>query len=455
MPLLDSLFRSQAIDALFSDTADLQGMLDFEAALARAEARTGVIPVAAAPAIAAKCQANFFDKEALQSAAALAGNLAIPLVKQLTTLVASDDKDAARYVHWGATSQDAIDTGRVLQLRKALEIVTADLDRVTDALAQLTEKHRVTPIAGRTWMQQALPTTFGLKLAGWLDALGRHRTRLRETQHRCLVLQFGGAVGSLASLHNKGLDVAQALAEDLRLRLPDLPWHAHRDRVAEIATTLGLLAGTLGKIGCDISLLMQTEVAEVAEPSGEGRGGSSTMPHKRNPVTSAVLLAAAMRVPSLVAGMIFSMVQQHERGLGGWHAEWETLPEIVQLTGGGLHHLSEMLPNLKIDAEKMRENLEITHGLLAAEAIAMTLGGEIGRAAAHELLEAASHRAIAEGKHLREILSENPEVTKHLDARKMDDLFDAAKYLGVADDLINGVLATHRAAKSKSTKESE
>jgi 3-carboxy-cis,cis-muconate cycloisomerase len=455
MPLLDSLFRSKEIDELFSDTACLQGMLDFEAALARAEARTGVIPLSAPPAIAAKCQAELFDKEALKSAAALSGNLAIPLVKRLTTLVAKDDKDAARYVHWGATSQDAIDTGRILQLRQALEIITADLDRVTDATAQLTEKHRATLIAGRTWMQQGLPTTFGVKLAGWLDTLDRHRTRLRETQQRCLVLQFGGAVGTLASLHTKGLDVARALAEDLRLRVPDLPWHAHRDRPAEIATTVGLLAGTLGKIGCDISLLSQTEVAEVAEPSGEGRGGSSTMPHKRNPVTSAILLSAAMRVPSLVSTMLSGMVQQHERGLGGWHAEWETLPEIVQLTGGALHHLSEMLPNLKIDTQKMRDNLDLTRGLLSAEAIAMTLGGEIGRLAAHQLVEAASHCAVAEGKHLREILSENPEVTHRLDAGKMDDLFDAAKYLGVADDLIKRVLAAHRAPDNKRAKESE
>jgi 3-carboxy-cis,cis-muconate cycloisomerase len=455
MPLLDSLFRSKEIDALFSDTACLQGILDFEAALARAGARAGVIPLDAAPAIAAKCQAQLFDQEALKSAAALSGNLAIPLVKQLTAIVAKDDNDAARYVHWGATSQDAIDTGRILQLRKALEIIAADLDRATDTLAQLAEKHRATPIAGRTWMQQALPTTFGLKLAGWLDALDRHRERLRETQKRCLVLQFGGAVGTLASLHTKGLDVAQALAEDLRLRLPNLPWHAHRERVAEIATTLGLLAGTLGKIGCDISLLSQTEIAEVAEPSGAGRGGSSTLPHKRNPVTSAVLLAAAMRVPALVSTMLSGMVQQYERGLGGWHAEWETLPEIVQLTGGALHHLSETLPNLEIDAAKMRENLEITHGLIFAEAVAMTLGEELGRMAAHQLVEAACQRARVENKHLRLVLSQDREVTKHLNAEKLDEFFDPARYLGVTERFIGRTLDSHRASTLKKKQESE
>jgi 3-carboxy-cis,cis-muconate cycloisomerase len=455
MNLLDPLFRSKAIDAHFTDAACLQGMLDFEAALARAEARVGVIPVAAAPPIAAKCQADLFDAAAIANAAALSGNLAIPLVKQLTALVARDNKEAARYVHWGATSQDAIDTGCILQLGPALEKIVAELDRVASALVPLSEKYRVTPIAGRTWMQQALPTTFGLKLAGWLDALDRHRARLRETQKRSLVLQFGGAVGTLASLHTKGLDVAQALADDLHLPLPALPWHSHRDRVAEIATTLGLLCGTLGKIGCDISLLMQTEVAELSEPAGEGRGRSSTMPHKRNPLTSAVLLAAAARVPSLVSTMLSSMGQQHERGLGGWHAEWETLPEIVQLVGGALHHLSETLPGLEIHPQKMRENLNLTHGLISAEAVAMALGEELGKQAAHELIETACRRASAQGQHLREVLSQDSTVTKHLSPAKMDQLFDPQQYLGVADHLITRALDAHRAAPPKSGKESE
>ena len=455
MNLLDSLFRSKAIDELFSDAACLQGMLDFEAALARAEARVGVIPVAAAPPIASKCKAGLFDTGAIANAAALSGNLAIPLVKQLTALVAHDNKDAARYVHWGATSQDAIDTGRVLQLRQALELLSADLDSVTSMLGQLADKYRTTPIAGRTWMQQALPTSFGLKLAGWLDALDRHRVRLRETQQRCLVLQFGGAVGTLASLHTKGLEVAQALADELHLSLPALSWHAHRDRVAEIATTLGLLGGTLGKIGGDISLLMQTEVAEVEEPAGKGRGGSSTMPHKRNPVTSAVLLAAAARVPALVSTMLTSMVQQHERGLGGWHAEWETLPEIVQLVGGALHHLSETLPGLEIHSQKMRENIEATRGLIFAEAVAMALGGELGRQAAYELVEAACQRARAEGQHLRDILSQDSTVTKYLSTAKVDQLFDPQQYLGVADRLITRALDAHRTPQSKTPEESE
>jgi 3-carboxy-cis,cis-muconate cycloisomerase len=454
MNLLDGLFRSQAIDSLFTDTATLQGMLDFEAALARAEARVGVIPVAAAPAIAAKCKAELFDAGAITSAAALSGNLAIPLVKQLTGLVAQDNKDAARYVHWGATSQDAIDTGRILQLLAALGFIFADLNNVTETLAALTDKYRATPIAGRTWMQQAIPTSFGMKLAGWLDALDRHRERLREAQPRCLALQFGGAVGTLASLHAKGLEVAQALSDELRLPLPALPWHSHRDRFTEIAALLGLLGGTLGKIGGDISLLMQTEIAEVSEPAGEGRGGSSTMPHKRNPVTSAILLAAAARVPGLVATLLSEMPQQNERGLGGWHAEWETLPEIVCLVGGALHHLAETLPRIQIHSQKMRENLELTHGLIFAEAVAMALGEQLGKQAAHQLVEAACQRASAEKKHLREILSQDPAVSKHLPPAGLDQLFDPQLYLGVADQFIARVLQAHRNAHSTSAKES-
>jgi len=455
MNLLDGLFRSKAIDNLFTDNATLQGMLDFEAALARAEARVGVIPIAAAPAIAAKCKAELFDARAIAGAAALSGNLAIPLVKQLTALVAQDNKDAARYVHWGATSQDAIDTGRILQLRAALGVIFSDLKNVSETLVELVGKYRATPIAGRTWMQQAIPTTFGMKVAGWLDALDRHRERLREAQPRCLVLQFGGAVGTLASLHEKGLDVAQALAEDLRLWLPAFPWHAHRDRIAEIAASLGLLAGTLGKIGGDISLLMQTEIAEVSEPAGEGRGGSSTMPHKRNPVTSAVLLAAAARVPGFVATLLSSMPQQNERGLGGWHAEWETLPEIVRLVGGALHHLAETLPGIEIHPQKMRENLELTHGLVFAEAVAMVLGEQLGKHAAHQLVESACQRATTEGKHLREILSQDPAVMKHSTPAALDQLFDPQRYLGVADQFIARVLQAHREMYSDSARARE
>jgi 3-carboxy-cis,cis-muconate cycloisomerase len=337
MALLDPLFGSAAISEVFSDAARLQRMLDFEAALALAEARCGVIPNAAADAIASKCKVELINTDALAGATVESANPAIPLVKQLTALVAKDNPDAAQFVHWGATSQDANDTGLVLQIREALKILEAELSALCSGLAELAQKHRSTPIAGRTLMQHALPTTFGVKVAAWLDGMNRHRDRFAHTRKRALVVQFGGAVGTLAALRNKGLQVAEALATELDLALPAMPWHTQRDRIAEVATTLGLCTGSLGKMARDISLHMQTEISEISEPAADGRGGSSTMPHKRNPVSAAIVLSAATRVPGLVSTMLSAMVQEDERGLGNWHAEWETLPEIFRLTARALH----------------------------------------------------------------------------------------------------------------------
>jgi 3-carboxy-cis,cis-muconate cycloisomerase len=384
-----------------------------------------------------------FDVAELSRGVKLSGNIAIPLVKALTALVAQSDKDAARYVHWGVTSQDAIDTGFVLQLRQALKLIGSDLDRLAGGLAELATKHRSTIVIGRTWIQQALPTTFGAKVAGWLDAVDRHRERLRETQGRVLVLQFGGAIGTLAALAERGPDVAKLLAEELSLVLPAIPWHSHRDRMAEVATTLGLCVGTLGKIAKDISLHSQTEVAEVFEPAEKGRGGSSAMPHKRNPVASAVILSTAVRVPGLVSTMLTAMVQEHERGLGGWHAEWETLPEIVSLGAGALRRMVEIVPNLEIDAERMSENLEATRGLIFAEAVAMALAEKMGKATAHEFVEGACEKARKEKKHLRAIILADASVRAHLSEAQIAGLFDARKYLGVAADFADQVVAAH------------
>ena len=455
MNLLEPLFRWEAVEQLFSDCSRVQNMLDFEAALARAEARTGVIPAAAAGVIAAQCRAELFDLDALAHATALAGNPAIPLVKQLTALVGKDDPDAARFVHWGATSQDAIDTGLMLQLRSALEKIAGELTRLRSTLARIADQHRATAVAGRTLMQQALPTTFGLKAAGWLDAVQRHSVRLGEVRQRALVLQFGGAVGTLAALGGKGMEVARALGEELRLSVPDVPWHGHRDRVVEVATTLGLLTGTLGKIARDVVLHAQTEIAEVAEPSGAGRGGSSTLPHKRNPVRSVAVLAAATRVPGLVGSMLGAMVQEQERGAGGWHAEWETMPEIVGLAGGAAHQLTETITGLEIDPARMAENLEITHGLIFSEAVQMALGRALGRTAAHELVEAACRRARAEKRHLRDVLSEDAAASRHLSREDLGRLFDPRQYLGVADQFIERVLASHSSLRSKAAGESD
>jgi len=441
-PLLAPMLSSPAMRAVCDDAAYLQRMLDFEAALARAEAAVGVIPDGAAGAIAKACTAERFDPAELAEAATRSGNLAIPLVKALTAAVAKTDAEAARYVHWGATSQDTIDTGRVLQLRQALALISSELDLFAVVLGELVHKNRATLVVARTWMQQALPTTFGLKAAGWLDAIDRHRTRLAETQERCLVLQFGGAVGTMAALGARGLDVAANLSKELQLPLPELPWHSHRDRTGEIATTLGLCCGTLGKIARDISLHTQTEVGEVFEPSGDGRGGSSTMPHKRNPVTCAVVLSAAARVPALVSTMLGAMVQEQERGLGGWHAEWETLPEIVRLTAGALHHLTTTISELEIDQERMRQNLDLTHGLIFAEAVTMALAEKMPRSEAHELVQLACKRAQSSRRDLRSVLAQDAIMKANLSDAELDRLFTPANYLGVADQFIDRVLAS-------------
>ena len=426
---------------IFSDAARLQHMLDFEASLARAEARCGVIPAAAAAAISSKCMAKLIDVGALAAATAASLNPAIPLVKQLTALVAQEDPEAAQFVHWGATSQDANDTGLVLQTRKALDILEVGLTALCAGLTKLMQQYRSTPLAGRTLMQHALPTTFGVKVAGWLDGMNRHRERFAQTRTRVLVLQFGGAVGTLAALGEKGLQIAEALAAELQLDLPAMPWHTQRDRVAEVATTLGLCTGSLGKMARDISLHMQTEVAEVLEPAGEGRGGSSTMPHKRNPVSAAVVLSAAVRVPGLVGTMLSALVQEDERGLGNWQAEWETLPEIFRLTDGALHQMATIVPHLEVDAARMRRNLEAADGLIFAEAVTMVLASHLGKSAARALLETASREARNSGKHLREVLGQDRTVSEHLSAAELDRLFKPENYLGMAEQFVDRVIA--------------
>ena len=449
MSLLGPLFRWDDVQESFSDRASLQAMLDFEAALARAEAQAGVIPASAASMIESACAVHRFDVPALAREAANAGNLVIPLIRQLTAHVREQDAEAARFVHWGATSQDAIDTGLVLQLRAALDVIEGELDRLADALAALASEYRATPIAGRTWMQHAVPTTFGLKAAGWLDAILRHRERFDELRRRALVLQLGGAVGTLAALGPRSGEVATALANDLGLPLPDIAWHSHRDRIAEVATTFGLLAGSLGKIARDVALHSQTEVAELFEPVAEGRGGSSTMPHKQNPVSAAVVLAAATRAPGLVATMLGAMIQEDERGLGGWHAEWETLPELVCLTAGALHHLTETMAGLRVDPARMAANLEATRGLVFAEAVQMAVAEKAGRAAAQRLLEAACRRAQAEGRHLRDVLADDPTVGRHVSPEELERLLDPGRYIAPADALVERVLARHAEARAR------
>jgi 3-carboxy-cis,cis-muconate cycloisomerase len=442
--LTDGLFSSEGMQRLFSDRNTIQRLLDVEAALARALALEDVIPKSAVAAIVGACKADLIDADTLAKSVSSAGNLAIPLLKQLTAVVARTDAEAARYVHWGATSQDVIDSGRVLQLRDAIDLITTDLAELADTLASLAYQHRATIMMGRTWMQHAQPTTLGLKIAGWLDAIMRHQDRLQELRTRVCVLQFGGATGTLASLGHSGLTVATALAKDLSLALPAVPWHTHRDRMGEIATTFGLLTGTLGKIARDIALHAQTEIAELAEPLAQGRGGSSTMPHKRNPVACAAVLACAIRVPALVSTMLTAMVQEQERALGGWQAEWDTLPEIASLTSAALNQLREVMSGLAVDAARMRSNIEITQGLVMAEAVSLALAQHVGRAVAHELIEAACHQAVESGRSLLDVLKSDTRMPQEFSSSRIEALFDPAHYLGEAPALIERVLAHHR-----------
>jgi 3-carboxy-cis,cis-muconate cycloisomerase len=393
------------------------------------------------------CQADQIDIPSLVIAAQDAGNIAIPMVKQLTAAVAAVDADAARYVHWGATSQDVIDTGRVLQLREAINVITHELAALVDALASMAQCYRDTPMIGRTWLQHALSITFGMKLAGWLDALLRHQQRLAACREQVCVLQFGGASGTLASLGEHASSVAQAMAQELDLATPHLPWHAHRDRFVECATTLGILTGTLGKIARDISLMSQTEVAELSESGAPGRGGSSSMPHKRNPVGSAAVLSAATRVPSLVATLLAAMPNEHERALGGWQSEWETLPEIVSLSAAALAHLRSVIDGLQVDTERMRRNIDASRGMVMAESVTVALATSLGRAQAHQIVEAACHKAYAANSDLLTVLQTEPEVVGVLSEQRLAQLFDPLSYVGEAGNFVDRVLKAYQQRK--------
>lgn len=443
--LFDAYFTARDMREVFCDQGRVQAMLDFEAALARAEAHVGLIPQTAVAPIEAACRAGHYDFAALGEAIATAGNSAIPLVKALGKQIATTDAEAERYVHLGATSQDVMDTGLVLQLRRALELIESDLAQLGETLSTQAQRYVATPLAGRTWLQHATPVTLGMKIAGWLGAVTRSRQRLQELKPRLLVLQFGGASGTLAALGAQALPIADALATELHLTLPDQPWHTQRDRLVEFGSVLGLIAGSLGKLGRDISLLMQTEAGEVFEPSAPGKGGSSTMPHKRNPVGAAVLIGAATRVPGLLSTLFSAMPQEHERSLGLWHAEWETLPEICCLVSGSLKQALLVADGLEVDAERMARNLDLTQGLVLAEAVSIVLAQRVGRDTAHHLLEQCCKRAVAEQRHLRAVLGDEPQVTAELSAAELDHLLDPAHYLGQARTWVERAVAEHSA----------
>jgi 3-carboxy-cis,cis-muconate cycloisomerase len=440
--LIDSLATTPALAELFSDESVLRAMLDFEAALARAEARSGVIPPDAADAIAASAKPGNFDVAALADATFRAGTPAIPLVKALTEQVRKNDAEAARFVHWGATSQDIADTAMSLLLKRAEPILSGDLLRLEKALVALTERRKDSVMIGRTLLQPAPPVTFGLKAAGWFGAVRRGRRRLQNGFRAAAVLQFGGASGTLASLGDCGIAVAEALSTELGFSTsPAAPWHTQRDQLATLICACGVLTGSLGKMARDLSLLMQHEVGEASEPGGDGRGGSSTMPNKRNPIACSLTLAATHRVPGLVASFLSAMVQEHERGVGGWQAEWPVVSTVVQSTGVAIASMAEVAEGLSVDTERMRVNIENTNGVIFAERAMMLLGAKLGRDVAHKILETAARKSANEGRNLAAVLAEMPEVSVHLSPAELKQLETPTQYLGSAEAFREALIA--------------
>jgi 3-carboxy-cis,cis-muconate cycloisomerase len=430
--LFSPLFSDPDIEPPLSDEQFIAHMLTVEGALAKAEGSLGIIPSDAADRILAALPTFKPDWSRLLKGVELSGVPTIELVRQLREHVGGE---AASYVHWGATTQDIMDTALVLQLRAILDVVDGKLVRLIHHLAGLADQHRHTLMAGRTHSQQALPITFGLKVAGWLSPLLRHRTRLAELKPRLLVLQFGGGVGTLASLDDAGLRVQEELAKELELAVPVMPWHTQRDNVVEVAGWLSLVTGSLGKIGQDIILMAQSEVDELRESDDPARGGSSTMPQKSNPVISEVLIAAARTNAALLSAMHQALVQEHERATGGWQIEWLNLPQMLMLTGAALEKGIFLSQHLVVNGEQMRANVAASHGLMLAEALDLALAPIIGRSEAKKLVKTAAQTALNDNRHLVDVVREQTNIT--LD---WDRLRDEANYLGVSDSFIEQVL---------------
>ncbi len=433
-------FSTPEMTAIFSPPTQLRAMMRFEWALSRALEKGGLAERGSAAVLEQLLNAQFVDVEALKQEANDAGNIAIPFVRQLTATVAQRNEAASMSVHLGATSQDVLDTALVLQMREALREIGAGIDRLSDALASQIRAHACTIMLGRTWLQPGPPTTLGLKLAGTLAALKRHRARMDAAGQRAIVLQFGGAVGTLASLGSSAAQVSTDLARTLKLPEPDVPWHTQRDNLVEVAQVLALLVGSLGKFAKDVALLMQAEVGEAFEHVEESRGGSSTMPHKHNPVSCAAVLAAAARIPGLISTLLTAMQQEHERGLGNWQAEWETIPEVFCLTAAALRRSAEIAEGLEVDPERMRQNLDAMQGLTLSEAVSTALARKAGRATAHELLRKATSAAMATKQPLESVLNRMPEITLHLSPDEIKRLLEPKEYLGSAQRFIDRVL---------------
>lgn len=428
VPIFDSFLTTTEIIRTFDDKPVIQAMLDFEAALARAQADEGLISTQAAEVIAQHCKADLFDIDALVIAARRAGSLAIPLVKALTKIVAEQDAEAATKVHWGSTSQDVIDSGMVLVTRDALALILDPLHALCQQLLTLAQAHLTTPVLARTLMQPAQVTSLGFKLANWAAPLVRSHQQLNHMAQQALQLQLAGAVGTLAVMGEQGPAVAQRVANDLGLKYEEGNWHTQRDTWVRLGLEIAILTGNLGKIATDLSLMAQGEIAELAEPAGQGRGGSTAMPHKRNPVSSMIALAAAGRAPQKAASLLANMSQEHERGLGNWQAELAEWPGLFMGAHGAVTALLEAMTGLVIDTDRMRQNIDSLQGLIFAEAVSIYLAGAIGRPTAHHLMETLTAQAVQEKRHLadkvREAVHADPALMKQLDLDLLDTLFD-------------------------------
>lgn len=448
--IFDRFLASSEVIQVLDERAFVQAMLDFESALARAQAEAGAIPAAAGAAIASACDATGFDVDQIVAEGSRVGTVAIPLVRALTAAVAKVDPDAALVVHWGGTTQDVLDTAQVLVTRRALALVDRDLSQLVGALLTLADAHGDAPLLGRTLMQPAQVISFGFKLAGWIAPLVRAQARLRLAGASALQLQLGGAVGTRAAMGEHGDAVAAGMATLLDLRLPPAAWHTQRDELVALGCELGVLAGSLGKIAKDVSLMAQGEVGELAEPSGGGRGGSSAMPHKRNPVAAMTALAAAVRAPQRVAALLAAMPQEHERGLGNWQAELAEFGELLASVHGALAALTLAAGGLQVFPDRMRRNIDALQGLVFAEALSMRIAREIGKSEAHHWVEGLSKETVASGGHLRDValmaLPRDDRLRDRIAAGELAALFDAdapARHASALATPQLAALATH------------
>src|SRR5438270_7035098 len=435
------IFSTPEMRSVFSDENRVQKYLDFEAGLARAQARLGIIPKEAAEEICRHCHAAEIDFAKLKAQTERIGYPVLPVVQQLVGLCRDG---LGEWCHWGATTQDITDSATVMQIREALVLIERHLDGIAGALAALARKYRDTPMAGRSNLQQAVPITFGYKMATLLAAFERHKQRLDELRPRVLVGEFGGAAGTLSSLGGRGLATQSELMKELKLGMPAIAWHTVRDCIAEVGCFLGLVTGTCGKIALDVKLLMQTEVEEVYEPFHEGRGSSSTMPQKRNPISSVYITALVSVVRQQVAALLDAMVEDHERATGPWEIEWIVVPEIFSLSAGALAQTRFLLSGLQVDEKKMRANLDITRGLIVSEAVMMGPGPHLGRQYAHDLVYDICRKVISTGRPLLDLLAEDKEIAKHMNRAELAKLVDPANYLGVAGEMVDRVLAMRK-----------